>query len=80
MSYANDCELRTLTANARKDHDGECEKDDQGDMTDEQLCVETRDSSRCPDTSGCANVVMPREGCCPICGEDNLKLVTTLLK
>ena len=61
--------MRTLTANARMDHEGACERDSEGAMTDEQLCQMTRDNNRCPSMTDCTNRVQPKEGCCPVCGE-----------
>ena len=61
--------MRTLSANARMDHEGACMSDSEEEMTDQQLCQMTRDNNRCPDISDCTNPIQPREGCCPVCGE-----------
>ena len=68
VTYSSECHLRTLSANARVDHMGECEDDTSGTMTQMQLCERTRTNNRCP-RMDCMSRVMPREGCCPICGE-----------
>ena len=38
-------------------------------------CERVRSSSRCETRSNCANMVLPSDGCCPICG----KVVIVLL-
>ena len=68
VTYDSSCHLRTLSANARVDHTGACEEDTTGMMTGMQLCDKTRTDNRCP-RADCMTRVMPREGCCPICGE-----------
>ena len=68
VTYDSRCHLQTLSANARVDHMGACEEDTSGMMTWMQLCEKTKTDNKCPRTD-CMSRVMPREGCCPICGE-----------
>ena len=59
--------LRSLSANARVDHRGEC-IDSDGEVA-EDICALVRESGMCADLTDCETVIAPDDGCCPICGE-----------
>ena len=69
MTYENVCVLRSQSANARVDFYGEC-GDRPGETLDD-FCERVNEEGRCIyNTSNCDRLVMPEEGCCPLCGKD----------
>ena len=70
MTYENVCVLRAQSANARVDFNGEC--GDRPGETRDDFCERVNKQGRCiySNTSNCDFLVMPEEGCCPLCGKD----------
>ena len=59
--------LRALSANARAEHLGGCEFS-LGEVIEDR-CAQVRDSGMCADLTDCETVIIPDDGCCPVCGE-----------
>ena len=66
-TYASVCVLRSLSANARVDYRGEC-IDSDGEVA-QDICALVQKSGRCADLTDCETVIIPDDGCCPVCGE-----------
>ena len=68
VTYESTCHLRSQSANAQVDYRGAC-IDDEGSRPWE-LCRKIRNERNlCEDTKDrCTRRVLPKDGCCPICG------------
>ena len=69
MTYENICLLRSQSGNGRVDYSGDC-LSVPGAPSVEAVCSNIREKARCRFTAeNCRNLVIPEEGCCPICGK-----------
>ena len=68
LTYENICILRSTSANTRLDYRGPCAGTTGETM--EAICERVVGENRCAyNSTNCQFLVMPEDGCCPICGE-----------
>lgn len=71
VTYQDVATLRAQGGNVRVDYRGPCDDSDSDqDDTPATRCKMVKDVRKmCPNITGCARMVMPSDGCCPMCGK-----------
>lgn len=67
VTYNHICVLRSMSSNARPDYEGEC-MGEEGDSF-EDICNRVSEKGVCRyNSNNCKKLVLPNDGCCPVCG------------
>ena len=71
VTYNSTCHLRALSANAQVDYAGQCVTGNGSSSRLRDICeLVRRREGKCKETKGtCKHRVLPRDGCCPVCGK-----------
>ena len=70
MTYHDVATLRAQGGNVRVDYRGPCEDvESDEDDTPATRCQMVRSRNMCSNITGCDRMVMPSDGCCPVCGK-----------
>ena len=70
VTYHDVATLRAQGGNVRVDYRGPCEDvESDEDDTPATRCQMVRSRNMCSNITGCDRMVMPSDGCCPVCGK-----------